>query len=63
MEPANFSREVLERAENLAVLPVSGTGWSDWGNPERIFRSLEGTRDLASEPYTAARLAHRASAG
>jgi hypothetical protein len=26
MKPANFSRDVLERAENLAVLPVSGTG-------------------------------------
>jgi len=41
MEPANFSRAVLERAENLAVLPVSGTGWSDWGNTERILRSLK----------------------
>jgi mannose-1-phosphate guanylyltransferase len=46
MEPANFSRGVLERAENLAVLPVSGTGWSDWGNPQRIFQSLEGTAGL-----------------
>lgn len=43
MEPANFSREVLERADNLAVLPVAGTGWSDWGHPQRIFHSLEGT--------------------
>jgi len=41
IEPANFSRSVLERAENLAVLPVAGTGWSDWGNPERILRSLK----------------------
>jgi len=63
MEPANFSRAVLERAENLAVLPVSGTGWSDWGNPERIFQSLEGTRELATDPYTAALLAYRSSAG
>jgi mannose-1-phosphate guanylyltransferase len=46
MKPANFSREVLERAENLAVLPVSGIGWSDWGNPQRIFRSLKGTARL-----------------
>ena len=44
MEPANFSRAVLERAENLAVLPVAGTGWSDWGNPERILRSLKTNR-------------------
>jgi mannose-1-phosphate guanylyltransferase len=40
MEPANFSRAVLERAENLAVLPVAGAGWSDWGNPERVLRTL-----------------------
>jgi mannose-1-phosphate guanylyltransferase len=44
MEPANFSRAVLERAQNLAVLPVAGTGWSDWGNPERVFRSLTAHR-------------------
>ena len=41
MESANFSRAVLERAESLAVLPVAGTSWSDWGRPERILRSLE----------------------
>lgn len=46
MKPANFSREVLEHAENLAVLPVSGTGWSDWGNPQRVLRSLKGTAAL-----------------
>jgi len=41
MEPANFSRAVLEHVENLAVLPVGGTGWSDWGNPERVLQSLK----------------------
>ena len=46
MNPANFSREVLEHEENLAVLPVSGIGWSDWGNPQRIFQSLKGTVGL-----------------
>jgi mannose-1-phosphate guanylyltransferase len=46
MKPANFSREILERAANLEVLPVSGTGWSDWGNPQRIFQSLRGTAGL-----------------
>ena len=40
MEPANFSKAILEGAENLAVVPVSGTGWSDWGTPERVLRSL-----------------------
>jgi mannose-1-phosphate guanylyltransferase len=39
--PSNFSRDVLERAPNLAVLPVEGSGWSDWGSPDRVFRSLE----------------------
>jgi hypothetical protein len=38
---SNFSRAVLERARNLAVLPVEGSGWSDWGSPERVFKSLE----------------------
>jgi len=46
MKPANFSSEVLEHAGNLAVLPVSGIGWSDWGNPQRIFQSLKGTVGL-----------------
>ncbi len=41
LAPANFSRAVLERARGLAVLPVEGSGWSDWGSPERVLRSLE----------------------
>lgn len=44
MTPANFSREILERAP-LAVLPVHGTGWSDWGSPARVFASLHGSDD------------------
>jgi mannose-1-phosphate guanylyltransferase len=47
MPPANFSRTVLERCGGLAVAPVHGSGWSDWGSPHRVFRSLEGTRHLA----------------
>jgi mannose-1-phosphate guanylyltransferase len=43
LTPANFSREVLERADRLAVLPVAGSDWCDWGSPGRIFRSLDGT--------------------
>ena len=46
MKPANFSKDVLERAEELAVVPVSGSGWSDWGSPSRIFHSLKGTAGL-----------------
>lgn len=43
MPPANFSREVLSNAADLAVLPVTGSGWSDWGSPQRVFASLAGT--------------------
>ncbi|MCI0587773.1 MAG: NTP transferase domain-containing protein [Planctomycetes bacterium] len=46
MNPANFSRAVLERAEGLAVQPVVGSGWRDWGSPDRVFRSLAGTPAL-----------------
>lgn len=41
MPPANFSREVLERATGLAVVTVVGSGWSDWGSPGRVYASLE----------------------
>lgn len=43
MPPTNFSRDVLAGAENLAVLQVADTGWSDWGTPQRVFASLSGT--------------------
>ena len=45
MQPANFSRDVLARAGKLAVVPVSGSGWSDWGSPARVFASLAGTKN------------------
>jgi mannose-1-phosphate guanylyltransferase len=47
MPPANFSRAILEGCGRLAVAPVHGSGWSDWGSPHRVFRSLQGTRHLA----------------
>ncbi len=47
MPPANFSADVLSHARGLAVLPMSGTGWSDWGSPARVFESLAGTQDHA----------------
>ena len=34
---------LLARASSLAVTPVAGTGWSDWGSPARVFASLAGT--------------------
>lgn len=38
---ANFSEMVLERRPaNLAVLPVGGIVWSDWGEPARVLRTL-----------------------
>ncbi len=46
MPPADLSRDVLERAAGLAVVPIVDSGWSDWGTPERLFQSLEGTPHL-----------------
>jgi mannose-1-phosphate guanylyltransferase len=41
MRPANFSREVLERfPARLAVLPVGGVLWSDWGEPARVVETV-----------------------
>jgi mannose-1-phosphate guanylyltransferase len=45
MPPANFSRDILTHAGQLAVIPVASTGWSDWGSPERVIASLAGTPD------------------
>ncbi len=37
----NFSHQVLAaRPASLAVLPVSGVEWSDWGEPGRVLTSL-----------------------
>ena len=46
MEPANFSRDLLAHARELAVVPVTGSGWCDWGSPRRVFASLRGTPHL-----------------
>ncbi|HVU00293.1 MAG TPA: sugar phosphate nucleotidyltransferase [Polyangiaceae bacterium] len=45
MPQADFSRDVLERAPDLGVVPLSSCGWSDWGTPERILDSLRGSAD------------------
>jgi mannose-1-phosphate guanylyltransferase len=47
MAPANFSRSVLSHAGALAVVPVTGSGWCDWGSPQRVFASLAGTDNHA----------------
>ena len=37
----NFSKQVLAaRPQDLAVLPVSEVGWSDWGEPNRVLTTL-----------------------
>ena len=37
----NFSDDVLgTRPANLAVMPVRGVTWSDWGDPARVLRTL-----------------------
>lgn len=42
MTSVSFSRGLLERKPpNLAVLPVKGVLWSDWGNAARVRKTLE----------------------
>ena len=37
----NFSEDVLgTKSANLAVLPVRGVTWSDWGDPARVLRTM-----------------------
>jgi mannose-1-phosphate guanylyltransferase len=41
----DFSRDVLQVARDLEMLPLEPCGWSDWGTPERVLASLRGTPD------------------
>ena len=54
----NFSRAALAtRPANLAVLPVSGIEWSDWGDPRRVLATLGRLRmdpEWARDPAAAA---------
>jgi mannose-1-phosphate guanylyltransferase len=43
LTPADFSRDVLEKAEGLGTIPLAPCGWSDWGTPDRVLDSLRGT--------------------
>ena len=41
LPPANFSSELLQQAaERIAVMPLDGVQWNDWGRPDRIVESL-----------------------
>jgi len=45
LPPSDFSRDVLEMADDLGVVQASSCDWSDLGSPERVFALLHGTRD------------------
>jgi len=48
MPTRDFSKDVLQEAsDELAVLPLEGVLWSDWGRPERIVETL---RSIGQEP-------------
>ncbi|MBI3031511.1 MAG: NTP transferase domain-containing protein [Candidatus Rokubacteria bacterium] len=56
LPPTNFSSGVLAACPaNLAVLPVNGTEWSDWGEPRRVLATLLrlGIRPQWAEPRAA----------
>jgi mannose-1-phosphate guanylyltransferase len=44
---ADFSREVLQKADGLGVVALDECGWSDWGTPERVLDSLRHHGDFA----------------
>jgi mannose-1-phosphate guanylyltransferase len=53
LTPLSFSDDVLAtRPANLAVLPVEGVRWSDWGQPKRVMETLG---RLGIEPVWAGR--------
>jgi mannose-1-phosphate guanylyltransferase len=45
---ANWSVDVLSRTppRELALVSMAGSGWSDWGSPQRVFESMSGSTDL-----------------
>lgn len=44
---ADFSRDVLQKADGLGVVSLEECGWSDWGTPERVLDSLRHHSDFA----------------
>lgn len=54
MPSRNFSSGLLHRVpEQMAVIPLSGVLWSDWGKPERIVETL---RKIGKKPAFPLRL-------
>lgn len=51
---ADFSRDILQHAPELAVLAMPDVGWNDWGTPGRVLASLRGK---PAERYLQARIA------
>lgn len=47
LEAADFSREVLQLARGLAVVPVIDSGWFDCGTPERLMEWLRDSPEMA----------------
>ena len=43
---ADWSSDVLAKATGLALVTLEGSGWSDWGTPERLMASLAGSPAL-----------------
>lgn len=44
MPHADFSADLLQRAQGLCAVPLEACGWSDWGTPERVLESLRHDR-------------------
>jgi mannose-1-phosphate guanylyltransferase len=60
LRSTSFSVDVLEtNPANRAVLPVRGVAWSDWGDPDRVLRTLGrlGIHPHWAEPAAAAAVA------
>ena len=45
MRPADFSRDLMQNAGGLAVVPMVDSGWFDCGTPERLVAWLSSTAD------------------
>jgi hypothetical protein len=45
MRPADFSRDLMQAAGGLAVVPMVDSGWFDCGTPERLVAWLSNTAD------------------
>jgi mannose-1-phosphate guanylyltransferase len=47
MPVADFSKDLLQKAHPLHLVPLLECGWSDWGTPERVLESLRHHSDFA----------------